>query len=454
MQKVFFKKMKRVDAGSYNVILLDMRKKVIFRLGMVNIKTHPTGIRDKERAVGIMNFFLDNPELRSSLGPCIVRTVSKNVKRLHKVPAEFLAVLKLPDDSKFLTPLPANSIFTLSYMEALWTFDSFLQQNLNRHMFMLTWFLVTAQHTCNFVHRDIKPSNICFRKFDPATGAKTYAFDLFDGAGEGKFVLKNVACVPVLIDYDFASIHLTLPANRKKTAGSLLYMSPDILSRTETRLQSITQAELLREDLSSDWFALGMTFLMLTLVGTTDLIQDKDEFMFLTEYVIRRRGKLPFGHPNIVERTLFEQFLWVTRVAKAENALPPGFSSSARIKLMIDQYGYDGVVVRNCKTLRRSFKRNTTPRVREMIQNMLSWDTEKRLMNGGAVYRYLEFFMDDFYETDLETVGKIDESFGLFSSLLSTSSYMLDPGEEDKGVLIPDDGDLQKFAEIRSQILL
>lgn len=122
-------------------------------------------------------------------------------------------------------------------------------------VFMLMWFFYTTQAEYGFRHRDLKPANVVFRDMGSPT---QFLFQL----GKDSWYLFKTRYVPVVIDYDFASIFVTNTKTRYD-GGTRTIIPPNqhITYLVRRSQQRKFVGSMFFDDTSFDWYSLGLTIL-------------------------------------------------------------------------------------------------------------------------------------------------------------------------------------------------
>ncbi len=124
--------------------------------------------------------------------------------------------------------------------------------------FSLCWFFHHAQSRFDFGHHDLKPDNVIFRLTDVPL---MYTFRIADR--QFKFTSRYV---PVVIDYDFATVFTSRDPRNKDAAGTPSSVSPDAMIRTVLLNTSATTQEDAKQELpdvmaAHDWWSIGVMLL-------------------------------------------------------------------------------------------------------------------------------------------------------------------------------------------------
>lgn len=114
----------------------------------------------------------------------------------------------------------------------------------------LIWFFFVAQRRIDLRHHDLKLQNIMVRKYDIA---KTFQF-VFKSKGVDVIYKFTTDLVPVVIDFDFATVKTTEDYDDRTRVGTRMTTSPQALAHTFF-VENPTQ---FRVD-SNDWWSLGLT---------------------------------------------------------------------------------------------------------------------------------------------------------------------------------------------------
>jgi serine/threonine protein kinase len=126
--------------------------------------------------------------------------------------------------------------------------------------FALIWFLAVAQKRFGLRHRDIKESNVCFR-------VRTVLSPLTFVLGNTVFTFPpSVRYVPVVIDYDFATVSDSLNDEDRNVLGTYSSAPPEAI------LRELTGKKLPVNPLEGnayDWWSIGI--MIMSIVCNVDL---------------------------------------------------------------------------------------------------------------------------------------------------------------------------------------
>jgi serine/threonine protein kinase len=164
-------------------------------------------------------------QILSELGPSMLREVSPfliaNQPELKQIVTnpDLLCVNIRPERAGF---------FVLQNIELLETGKPKLEERPGAvFLFSLLWFFAAARTQFNFKHHDLKPANLLIRfsadGFDPSPIDYLYVFK------ETHRFLLTSEYVPVVIDYDFASVQTTRNEADVHRLGTMVYAPPDAL---------------------------------------------------------------------------------------------------------------------------------------------------------------------------------------------------------------------------------
>jgi len=129
-------------------------------------------------------------------------------------------------------------------------------------LFSLVWFFASAQQYLGFRHHDIKGYNIMFRR---TNDEKTYSFHLKGNQGEkDRYYTFKSRVVPVVIDYDFASVDTTRDIEQRRVIGTYYACSPDSLINAICVENGQQNNKVYNEEVHDFWsIGLCMTHVML-----------------------------------------------------------------------------------------------------------------------------------------------------------------------------------------------
>lgn len=133
--------------------------------------------------------------------------------------------------------------------------------------FSLLWFFSMAQQVFDFRHHDLKADNIVFRRTDAPVQYN------FNWDSKLYFHITSLY-VPVVIDYDFASVSTTLDFEFRNAVGTLYTGSPDSLLYWIFKYNNFGSPKVYNEN-ALDWWGLGMCILE-RYVPRLDLLFEKE----------------------------------------------------------------------------------------------------------------------------------------------------------------------------------
>lgn len=121
-------------------------------------------------------------------------------------------------------------------------------------LFSLLWFMHVAQIQFKFRHHDLKPANIMIRKYDQVQNMVFYI--------DKKDFLFQTKIVPVIIDYDFATLYTSVRRTDRDNLGTYDFAPPDVLARhINVAIQRSDYYVHNPEVDGYDWWAIGCIFL-------------------------------------------------------------------------------------------------------------------------------------------------------------------------------------------------
>jgi hypothetical protein len=221
-----------LGAGTYNCAYYVLEDGTVLRIGFLpaNDRTTTTIVKRGLEMVHVFQSF------RHMLGPSLLQEVSKyhiiKAGDLHKYVEGDLcpSILKNNIDNNL-------DEFGLQHIEFLsggeFKHDSlkekkivFNQRELCFVTFSLLWFFAMSQQLFAFRHHDLKGTNMMIRV---TPDVKEYVFEINNPTGSKKYYRFFSPYVPVVIDYDFASVYTTKDESSRNSGGTEYTRSPDAL---------------------------------------------------------------------------------------------------------------------------------------------------------------------------------------------------------------------------------
>jgi serine/threonine protein kinase len=201
--------------GSYNVAFLTTDGTVL-RVAAVHNQDTLRTLQRGDAVSRLLSLYQDQ------IGPCLLRVITPgNVligsKELPK---------KVFDEPRAAQLLRARDTYYASEIEYanmgnMYHKTAPTKDIYDTFLFMLLWFFHVARSETGFFHHDFKPENLFMKEFD---APRTFAFQL----EEAIFVFPNILNVPIVADFDFASVAIT-NENDRKSVGTSLYVPPEHL---------------------------------------------------------------------------------------------------------------------------------------------------------------------------------------------------------------------------------
>ncbi len=258
---------KFLSQGSYNcahVICRNNEQQVLRVALLPKQEDDTTSNAMVKRGIQIVAVFQQYQDL---LGPSLIIE-----KAEHEFRAVKLAQLKLNRDllcstivelAEELDEKEVPYEFAIQVIELLkggaFTHDAFQKMNQDEHLFALfslLWFFYNTHVRFDLRHHDVKADNIIMREFDEP---KIFTFAISDRL----FVFES-RFVPVVIDYDFATVFSTRDGEARNANGTPYTASPDATLRQIFKLLSSSVSEEEEDnDIAGayDWWSLGIAFL-------------------------------------------------------------------------------------------------------------------------------------------------------------------------------------------------
>lgn len=256
---------KPIGSGSYNCAHFVNGKSEVLRIGYLpDLLKSAQMNKSIIRGVEIVSVF---QKYKSILGPSLVEELT----RYEIIHEDDLSIrVKGPICKDLLETQKEqrgqNNHFILQHLEYL-SGGVFKKEDQKKHVnrdrefyvFSLVWFLCMAEKTFRFQHYDLKGDNIVVRKTNQM---QQYNF-VYETRTETRYFHFESNLVPVVIDYDFASVDST--KCKRIAPGTLLATSPDALwYQILLRPRFIVKGFQYECDPTSiDWWSLGISILEL-----------------------------------------------------------------------------------------------------------------------------------------------------------------------------------------------
>lgn len=256
--------------------------------------------------------------------------------------------------------------------------------------FSLLWFLDAAQRVFDFRHHDLKPENIVFRKTETI---QEYNFNW----NSSLYFHIQTHYVPVVIDYDFASVKSTQDKIFRNTVGTLYAGSPDAHLYWIHHDNKLLYTKPYNEDVL-DWWSLGFAILELYVPHLDD--QFYEERSNYTSFIMNpknRRFSLRTS-PDAFRVTMnrLHVFFFSCCVAalfnESDSVVPPSEWYPNVQEFFPPQYSFSMNGNRRFVQL-RNWLRNPKQDfvVREILPRLFSWEPSRRNF-GGESWRFIEMF--------------------------------------------------------------
>lgn len=219
-----------------------------------------------------------------------------------------------------------NNRFALQHIEWLqggqYEYKTLMENSLNDEersfaLFSLIWFVSNAQAAWEWGHHDLKPPNILFRF---TRRAKEYYFALENAQVKWYFRFRS-RFVPVIIDYDFATVNVTQNKADRVDVGTLYSSSPDSLLLKACTTNGVPYGTHMYYAHAHDWWSLGICFLELFVPNLYNFFGDECD-----AFADRIMQTPPFPVKND-SRRYFKNFYFACCIASVfageERILPP-----------------------------------------------------------------------------------------------------------------------------------
>lgn len=404
-----------IGQGTFNCATLIRRsngEKQVLRIALLPKEPEATFANMKvKRGIQIVNIF---QKVKGMLGPSLL---------IEKEPFEFRSVKmselrldqtklcsKIIDEARTYDEQNVPYEFAIQVIEYLnagfFNHDSFLMMGAEEHVFAcfsLLWFMHHAQSKFDFGHHDLKPLNIVFKRTNVP---QTFTFYI----ERNHFVFKS-KFVPVIIDYDFATVLTSRDPQDKHIMGTMTNVSPDALLR-EIQLRTETLDTVDPDILAAhDWWSIGVALLQFSLpslnLGRDNVDLFPRERIAYQEHVMSKLESLDniFVIDDEATRLRVESVLLripaacalACLVSEGNTLVPPKDSPAYTLRNVFfaneSAELLDAIVAsRDFRWLREEYAK--LPReLRDITRMLLSWYPEKRhYMNHPYMYLFELYF--------------------------------------------------------------
>lgn len=261
----------------------------------------------------------------------------------------------------------------------------------DRHFgaFSLMWFLAVAQRTFDLGHHDLKAENIVFRELkQPA--AFTFTVD-------GRAVHFKTRFVPVIIDYDRATVNVSLDEHDRHELGTYYTTSPDTLLYWLCKHNGIPYTMPYNRD-AHDWWSLGATLLgtyQRRLWSRFESVGAKYAKHVLSES--RNMGFRPDQRARNEEylQALFYSCCIASIIAGTKNVRPPSEWYPYTQALFPPTWTFDPDGYEPYNDLFVWVYRQHNYEMTHMMKRMLSWNPSAR-NHGGDPMEYVRHFANNY----------------------------------------------------------
>jgi serine/threonine protein kinase len=259
----------KIASGSYNCAFALVNKpNEVLRIGLlIDDASRNDENRRILRGLELVRVF---QSFGNRLGPSLLRELSKYRIVKEDDLDDHVEGIDLCEEIlntlRRLSDIERHHSFALQHIERLhggrFTLESFKllhasPQELHFSLFSLVWFIASAQQMFNYRHHDLKSGNILFKVLPHP---ETYYFNL-----EANRYTFTSRLVPVVIDYDMASIELTQEGDNRNAAGTLYTMPPDVCVAWVQRLHGESWNDTVAQQDLYDYWSLGICVLELLL---------------------------------------------------------------------------------------------------------------------------------------------------------------------------------------------
>ena len=386
----------RMGSGSFHTVV--GKGDTVYRIAVVNEAQNKSYLRNLRRGVSIPHY-LRRSVGELTLGPSLAKRVSPSYETMSVLPADFVAALDPIKDKAILNINRDNSdssesmfgkrsrtaldmsygtsVFFVSTMERLQKIAPFPEGDPTwfTDALYLSWFLAAAELGSGFAHRDIKPGNIAYR---PNT--EYHEFQI----GKNIRLGANPSFVPVFLDFDFSTVHLTEQREALQVAGTVFYSAPETVFENvnypNMRLRTVRTTGIYLQAAACDWFSLGYSMYLRAMGSKGEIFSVPSKF-------------------TKAETACYETYLHLTYVIntpqEAERVriyLSEHYPHAMRnLRNAVDMLAKDNNPI--AERLVRRFNA-LAPNEKEFLRRAMHIDPFERIFRGN-VKLYMNFFQND-----------------------------------------------------------
>jgi serine/threonine protein kinase len=232
--------------------------------------------------------------------------------------------------------------------------------------YSLLWFFKTTIETFSFRHRDLKTGNIVVRNLD-----KPESFRFFTTATQTSITFTS-RFVPVVIDYDFASVYTTTTESDRNNVGTRHTAPPRALM---AELLHTPQTQ--RQEESYDWWSLGIVLFQVAMQPfiLKDMFYafqpEEDAFEQISLAILQ-----PSNQTRAEVRVILRGLMYglcaraiVLNDMKVPTYIPEGF------KLQIQNIMQSSQNMNNVHSI---YAKRVAKQTKRMLANLLSYNDSKR----------------------------------------------------------------------------
>lgn len=403
---------KLLGAGTYNCAYYITEDETVLRIGFLPYSERETGIIVK-RGLEMVHVF---QSFLHMLGPSLIEEVSKyqiiDANDLDKhVEGELCpSILTAQADPDNVGHPNEVALQHIEFLRGgIFTRASLKKNNIRIQKkelcfitFSLLWFFGMAQQLFSYRHHDLKGENMMIRI---TAEAKEYVFELPDPQGPNPTKLYRFVSniVPVVIDYDFASVYTTKGESSRNSGGTYYTRAPDSLlyslyGEVRKPLDFPYNAH------AYDYWSLGMCLLELMCDFTVPIYQLFD--VEATEFAGAVKDKSKFFPPRVTQEFL-RYFFYGLCFAAAVSKKPYETSLEPPRELygsFVDEIGWDAwnTIIHESidyKEVVDEFQKKIPSQMRAIVRKLLSIDPTLRTANNNPMYLITNstFFDDNLY---------------------------------------------------------
>jgi serine/threonine protein kinase len=422
-----------LGAGTFNCTFLLNNGREVLRVGFLpEVKGKVEDNKMVRRGLEIVHVFQSFGRL---LGPSLLveishyRIITENELSEH-VNGVLCKQIR-ESQAKYAKRTKLHKEFALQHLEylsgGLFDNDTFKRlrmtgKDLCFSVFSLMWFFAAGQQYFSFHHHDLKSGNLMVRHTDTP---QTYHFTVEDTARERRLHYQfESKFVPVVIDFDFATVSTSENDNDRNVGGTRYTCSPDAFVYLLAREHSMNVAYAAEV---YDWWSIGICILEWLLPFKLWRLFNAYEKPFVDNALKR----LPYK-ANPYNRELLGAFFrscCFASLVHNQSIRPPSIVYYDQIaKTDAVWRGWDAVIQndQDYKNVQSAIQRNVPPQLLDILRQLLAWDPTVRNANNNPMNLIItsEYFNGN--QTAQEAELGVNAYSGTTKGILEDQQYVQD----------------------------